>query len=68
MAPQIMWPEMNAYHAACFGHHFPCGFITNRKNALMGLNVFFSVVIFQPIGEPLGNKDEFFLPTTLGLF
>jgi len=66
-APQIMGSEMNAHHTSCLGHHFPCGFITNRENPLMGLNAFFPTVVFEPVRKPLGNEDEFLLPSTLGL-
>ena len=67
MAPQIMRPEMNAHHTACFGHHFPCSLITYWKNELFGLNGFFPDIIFESVGESLGDENEFLIPTTLGI-
>jgi len=61
-----MGPEMNTHHTTCFGNHLPCGLITYRKNAVMGLNVFPPDVVFEPIGEPLGDEDKFLLSTALG--
>ena len=33
----------------------------------MGLNAFSPTVVFEPVRKPLGNEDEFLLPSTLGL-
>ena len=59
---------MNAHHTPCFGHHFPRGLITYRENTLMGLYAFLPDVVFKPVGESLGDKDEFLLSTALGIF
>ena len=67
MAPKIMWPEMNAHYTTRFGNHFPCSLITNRENALMGLNATFPDIVFEPVCEPLWDEDEFLLSTTLGV-
>jgi hypothetical protein len=58
MAPQVMRSEMNAHNIAGFGDHFPGGLVTDRKNALIGLDIFFFDVILQPIGKALGDKKN----------
>jgi hypothetical protein len=34
----------------------------------MGLNAFLADIVFESVSEPLGDKDEFLLPTTLWFF
>lgn len=67
MASQIMGPEMNAHNTSRFGDHFPCRRITYRKNALMGLNVFFPNIVLEPVGDSLGDKNEFLFPAAFWL-
>jgi hypothetical protein len=63
MSPQIMGPQMNSYHLACFIHNFSPGRIGNRKDPLIGSNPFTGYVFLETVGNFLWNKDHLpFLP------
>ena len=59
--------EIDSNESTSLFHDSSSSGICDWGNPLIRFNSLIPVVLFEPVGEPLGNKDEFLLPNTLGV-